>query len=87
MTDFLVQQLVKARKKYIFWARKAIHKKNRLGFSSKIEMPQLGLAQNLYSSARVRKFQLELITTSQPYHQNWELYLLTLMIAYLVDLS
>ena len=25
MTDFLVQKLVKAREKYIFWARKAVH--------------------------------------------------------------
>ena len=29
----------------------------------KIGMPHLGLAQNLYSSARAGKFQLELITT------------------------
>ena len=32
------------------------------GFSSKYEMPQLGSTRNLFGSAQLRKFQLELIT-------------------------
>ena len=39
------------------------HKYCHLGFSSKIEMPQLGSAHNLYSSEQLGKFQLKLITT------------------------
>jgi hypothetical protein len=31
-----------------------VHKKIQLGFSSEIEMPQLGSARNLHSSARLK---------------------------------
>ena len=46
MTDFLVQKLVKARKKENELKKLYVHKKNQqLGFSLIIEMPQLSLAQ------------------------------------------
>ena len=38
----------------------------QLGFISKIEMPQLDSARNLFSLAQLGKFQLELITIIYP---------------------
>ena len=45
MTDYLVQKLVKARKNIHFELKKLYIKKFQLGFSSKIEMPQLNSAR------------------------------------------
>ena len=65
------KKLVKLRKNKL-WAKKTIYHctYRQLGFSSEIEVSQLGTARNLFNSAQLRNLQLELITSIYSTHAN-----------------